>query len=86
MEWRAVSTIPINRVGKEIPEWRALYLAALFETDKNRLPVRINHAERALVQRERELFTASMAAAEKTAVNNALHALHALRMCLGLAA
>lgn len=81
-----MSTLSIHRVSQEIPEWRALYLAALFETDKNRLPVRINHAERALVQRERELYTASTGAAEKTAVNNALHALHALRMCLELAA
>ena len=81
-----MSTISINRISKEAPEWRALYLAALFETDKNRLPVRIHHAERALVQRERELYAASTGAAEKTAVNNALHALHALRMCLELAA
>ena len=81
-----MSAVPISRGREKAPEWRDLYLAALFETDKNRLPVRINHAERALVQRERELFAATTGGPEKTAVNNALHALHALRMCMGLAA
>jgi hypothetical protein len=38
--------------------WRALYVAALFETDKNRLPARIADAEKAIVARSRELFSA----------------------------
>ena len=79
-----MSAIPIHPSGQEMSEWRSLYLTALFETDKTRLPGRIYRAQRALVRRERELFTAVNDPAEKTAVNNALHALHALRRCLGL--
>jgi hypothetical protein len=79
-----MSAIPIHHAGQEISEWRSLYLTALFETDKTRLPGRIYRAQRALVRRERELFAVVSDTAEKTAVNNALHALHALRRCLGL--
>lgn len=79
-----MSAIPIPLSGQNHSEWRSLYLAVLFETDRKRLPVRIHHAERALVLRERELFSLNTDAAEKTAINNALHALHALRSCLGL--
>ena len=68
----------------ELCEWRTLYLTALFETDKGRLPGRILRAERALVRREHELFATAGSKEEKTIVNNALHALHALRGCLGL--
>jgi hypothetical protein len=38
--------------------WRELYTAALFETDKNRMPARIADAEQAIVSRARELFSA----------------------------
>ncbi len=38
--------------------WRGLYSAALFETDKNRIPDRIADAEKAIVARARELFSA----------------------------
>jgi len=79
-----MSTMSIHPSGQEMSEWRSLYLTALFETDKTRLPGRIYRAQRALVRRERELFTTVSDAAEKSAVNNALHALHALRRCLGL--
>jgi hypothetical protein len=65
-------------------DWRDQYLQALFETDRARLASRIAAAEWALFQRERELFFASDGKAEREAVNNALHALAALRMCLGL--
>ena len=66
-----------------IPEWRSLYLTALFETDKRRLPGRILRAERALMIREHQLFAATTNSDERTVVNNALNALHALRRCLG---
>jgi hypothetical protein len=36
--------------------WRQLYLAALFEADRDKLPERIAEAENALVLRARELF------------------------------
>jgi hypothetical protein len=63
-------------------DWRDLYLQALFETDRSRLSVRIIEAERALLRRERELFTDSNGKAEREAITNALHALSALKMCL----
>jgi len=80
------STIPLPSTTEkgELCEWRTLYLTALFETDKGRLPGRILRAERALVRREHELFATAGSKEEKTIVNNALHALHALRGCLGL--
>jgi hypothetical protein len=82
----AMSAIPIPTTNKiQTYEWRALYLTALFETDKNRLPGRILRAERALIIREHELFACGGGTEEKTIVNNALHALSALRRCLGLA-
>ncbi|HXY07673.1 MAG TPA: hypothetical protein VEI52_07455 [Terriglobales bacterium] len=65
--------------------WRELYQAALFETDRRRLGERITVAERALVMRGRELFFAeNMDPAEQRAVEQALNALHALETCLGL--
>ena len=62
--------------------WRELYLGALFETDKRKIPERIAEAERALICREHELFTGTKNKSEREAVNTALHALHALRSCL----
>ena len=79
-----MSAIEAQSGGKSTMDWHALYLAALFETDKRRLATRISSAERALLGRERELFTLANDTPEKTAVNNALHALRALRACLGL--
>jgi len=64
--------------------WRTLYLAALFEADRKRLPVRISEAEKALMVRERELYSRPRPTAEREAVNNALNALRALRNCHGL--
>jgi hypothetical protein len=67
------------------PNWRALYQAALFETDRRRLPERIAAAERALILRGRELFSAEIVDfGEQREVNNALYALHALENCLGI--
>ena len=65
--------------------WRELYRTALFELDEQRLPSRIAEAERALLLRERELFsTASEDVEEQQAVNDALYALKALRNCMKL--
>lgn len=63
--------------------WRDLYVAALFETDKNRIPTRIADAERAIVCRARELFSAkSDTIEEDQALDDALYALRALQNCL----
>jgi hypothetical protein len=55
----------------------------LFETDKDRIPVRINDAERAIVERARELFAAGTDTIdEDEALDDALYALRALQNCL----
>jgi hypothetical protein len=60
--------------------WRELYKAALFETDRHKLPSRIAEAEKALILRERELFaTYGGSSDEGQAVDQALYALRALR-------
>lgn len=68
-----------------LPDWRELFLAALFETDKQKLPARIDEAERRLLLRIRELFAMpGNNIEEKHAVDDALYALRALRTCLKL--
>jgi hypothetical protein len=68
-----------------VQNWREVYKAALFETDRQKLPSRIAEAERALILRARELFTISGDTIEEgQAVDDALYALRALRNCLKL--
>jgi hypothetical protein len=68
-----------------IEDWRELYLTALFETDRQKLPSLVAEAERALVVRSRELFAKSGSnSAEARAVDKGLYALRALRDCLEL--
>ena len=63
--------------------WRELYRAALFETDSKRLVNCIAVAQRALIQRARELFlTPSNTLEEEKAIDDALRALRALDRCL----
>lgn len=63
--------------------WRELYSAALFETDKSLVPNRIAEAEKAIVARARELFSAgSDTIEEDQALDDALYALRALQNCL----
>jgi hypothetical protein len=64
--------------------WRELYLQALFETNKTKVAALIVDAERALLIREHELFSGPHDPAEREAVNAAIHALHALRSCMGM--
>ncbi len=66
-----------------VRSWRELYTVALFETDRDRIPVRIAEAERAIVARARELFAAgSDTIEEDQAMDDALYALRALQTCL----
>jgi hypothetical protein len=68
-------------------EWRELYKAALFETDKSKLPSRIADAHQAIMVRARELFaTPTDNIEEDQALDDALYALRALQSCLGLQA
>jgi hypothetical protein len=65
--------------------WRELYTAALFETDNERLATRIADAEKAIVVRARELFSAGADTIEEDqALDDALYALRALQSCMEL--
>ena len=59
-------------------DWKALYRAAICESDKSAFR-RIVEAEKAILARERELFYSGGTLQEKEALEDALHALHALR-------
>jgi len=70
-----------------LQSWKELYIAALFETDNSRLPVRIAQAEKAIIARARELFAAgSDTIEEDQALDDALYALRALQSCMELRA
>jgi len=63
--------------------WHALYQAALFETDRQIIPVRIAEDEQAILNRVRELFVANTDHIEEDQViDDALYALRALRNCV----
>jgi hypothetical protein len=64
--------------------WRDLYKAALFETDRSKMPTRIGEAEKAIIERARQLFGSTFDTIEEDqALDDALYALHALQHCLG---
>lgn len=73
-----------NQSPSPLPRnWKELYSAALFEQDKNRVPTRIADAEKAIVARARELFSAGTDTIEEDqALDDALYALRALQNCL----
>lgn len=75
-----------NSVHKALPShlaWHSLYQAALFETDRNKIPDRIAEAEKAILQRVKELFVANTDHIEEDQVlDDALYALRALRNCI----
>lgn len=63
--------------------WHTLYHAALFETDRNKVLLRIEEAERAILSRIRELFVTTADHIEEDVVlDDALYALRALRNCV----
>ena len=59
--------------------WRALYRAAILETDNRVLPQRVSEAEEAVRSREREIFYGDGTSEEKEALEDALYALRAFR-------
>jgi hypothetical protein len=62
------------------PNWRDLYRAALFETDRSRIPQRITEAEVAIMARVKELFViGGDYVDEHQILDDALYALRALR-------
>lgn len=64
--------------------WHAGYMAALFENDRDALLGRITYAKQLILNRERELLSGRghLDRSERDALNNALHALEALRACI----
>lgn len=64
--------------------WYIAYRDALFERDRSRVGERITRAERLIIYRERELYSLQNSFAEQRALDNALHALRALRSCFGV--
>lgn len=63
--------------------WHSLYQAALFETDRNKVPRLIEEAEKAILSRIKELFISSADHIEEDVVlEDALYALRALRNCI----
>jgi hypothetical protein len=64
------------------PAWHVLYHAALFETDRNKVPERIEEAEKAVLSRMKELFGATADHIEEDLIlDDVLYALRALRNC-----
>jgi hypothetical protein len=77
----------VNVPSPRLNHWRDLYVSALFETDRTRLPKRIAEAEHAIVARARELFSAHIDTIEEDqALDDALYSLRALQNCLKLRA
>lgn len=75
----AISTSPSIKAK----EWKDLYVAALLEGDKDKIPSLIDQAERAIVDRARELFhMQGDHIQEEEGLEDALYALHALKTCL----
>ena len=64
--------------------WHDLYMQAVFESDRNKISGRIRDAEKALANREHELYSIPRSTAERQAVVTAMHSLNALRTCLDL--
>jgi hypothetical protein len=72
-------------VSADLPNWREVYKGALLESDRERLSLRIDEAERAILLRGRELFAIPADTSEEAAaLDDALYALGALRTCLQL--
>jgi hypothetical protein len=68
---------------RQQPHWHLLYQAALFETDRQKVPQRISEAERAILSRVKELFAMTDDHIEEDLVlEDALYGLRALRNCV----
>lgn len=75
----------LNAPTSQPKMWKDLYVAALLEGNRDRVPALIEEAERAIVQRARELFAISGDhIEEEQAMDDALYALHALKSCLAV--
>jgi hypothetical protein len=63
--------------------WHSLYQAALFESDREKIPGKIDAAEKAILDRVKQLFVLTSDHIEEDQVlDDALYALRALRNCV----
>ena len=69
--------------GNSSTSWHVLYQAALFETDRQLIPARIAAAEKAILDRVKELFGVNSDHIEEDLIlDDALYGLRALRNCM----
>jgi hypothetical protein len=69
--------------GSSSASWHSLYQAALFETDRDLILARIAEAEKAILDRVKELFGVNSDHIEEDQIlDDALYALRALRNCV----
>ena len=75
--------LPSHKAPQSDRAWPVLYQAALFETDRSKVPVRIAQAEAAIVARIQELCVKTDDHIEEDQfLDDALYALGALRNCV----
>lgn len=72
----------IDPSSRTCANWRNLYLAAVFETNTNRIPSRIQTAQKAIAERSRELFASRDNNGERSSLDSAVVKLQALGMCV----
>lgn len=73
----------VSNVSPNAPGWHSLYQDALFERDKQKMPQKIANAEKAILNRMKELFNATGDHIEEDLIlDDALYALRALRTCV----
>jgi len=78
-------TEKLGSSSTKLQDWQELYRTAIFECDRDKLPLRIHEAEKALNIRRRELFAISGSnREERDAIDHALHRLRALSFCARL--
>jgi hypothetical protein len=65
--------------SRQARDWQGLYRAAIHETDKSLLPHRISEAEKAVLNRGRELLYEDGVTEEREQLDDALYALRAYR-------
>jgi len=63
-------------------DWKELYVAALFEQDKDRLPEKIALAQLAIATKKQELSSGSID--ERRVLDNAAFSLQALAQCFAI--
>jgi len=73
---------PASPLAPNRTDWKTLYRAAIFETNKHVASQRLDEAEEAVLARGREVFYGTVDAEEEDALEDALYALRALRTAL----